>query len=225
VKARRPWKQSVTPKLVDVYIGRGGVSGRWSLVLIIAKNALAVGLVVGVFLALSSGYFSPDRPSRDQWARLVKAKQAKSGPVVYQSRFDTERPGERHNPTGHWGMYNGATVSTVTYDPGGVTVKYGGVAWIGAAFHLDIFEPQRIYRVTIEREVEGEPAALIVRNRQMDLERAQIPVGSGPFATEFLAPLGRFDRIVMAFVPDGTSKPQGSIRITSLRIELMEDGP
>lgn len=189
----------------------------------ILKNAVAVVLLLGVWLALDTGYFTPDRPTRAQWERLEKAKRGTGGQPHYQSNFSTISPGETSNPAGNWGMYNGATVSTVRYDPAGVTIDYNGVPWIGAAFRLNQYEAQRIYRVTLERDVQGEPGALIVRNRQMDLMRTQVPVGKGPMSSVFIAPRGSRDQITFAFIPDNPGAPQGSLRITSLKIERLED--
>lgn len=199
------------------------VGGGTPMIKAILKNVLAVLVVGGHWYAIQTGYFSPDRPTRDQWERLEQVKKLPAGKLVYQSNFATETPGGGRSEVGSWGYYNGATVSTVTYDPAGVTVKYGGTPWIGAKFDLAQFEAQKIYRVTIDRLVEGEPAAVIIRNRLMDLERAQIPVGSGPFKVEFVAPRGGRDQIVIALIPDNRSKPQGTLRVTSLKIERLED--
>ena len=106
-------------------------------------------------------------------------------------------------------------------DSAGITVSYNGNAWIGAALHFTGYEPDRIYRLTLERTVEGEPAAVIVRNRQMDLERKQIPIGSGTFAVEFVSPSGSHDKVDVAFIPDNPGKPQGTLRITSVKIERL----
>ncbi|MFM9941886.1 MAG: hypothetical protein ACKVP7_20575 [Hyphomicrobiaceae bacterium] len=188
---------------------------------IVVKNVVVLGLVLSAWLALSVGYLSPDRPTRDQWERLEKARKGGPTTLVYQSNFSVETPGVEKQPAGYWGFYNGATVSTVQYDPGGVTVTYGGTPWIGAVLHFKAYERLQIYRVTFERSVDGEPAAVIVRNRQMDLMRQEIPVGTGPTTVYFVAPQGSLDRVYLAFIPDGRDKPVGKLRITSLKIERM----
>lgn len=193
-----------------------------SLLAVVTKNLVVLAILVGGWLALDTGYLSPDRPTREQWEEIERAKTAAAGTVVYQSDFSVETPGVARQPAGYWGFYNGATVSTVQFDPGGVTVKYGGTPWIGAAMHFTRFEPGRIYRITLVGEVSGEAAALIVRNRQMDLLRREIPVGAGTHKIEFAAPRGSMDRVTLAFIPDNRDKPQGSLRITSLRIERIE---
>ena len=217
--------QAMTPAAVEKSPERRLEKSRWQRRWTgpLVKNAFALALVGGVWLALATGYFTPDRPTRDQWEQLERVRAKPSGKLVYQSNFSLETPGEGRNPVGHWGRYNGATVSTVAFDPAGVTVTYGGTPWIGAMFSFKAFERQRIYRLTIDRVVEGSPAAVIIRNRLMDLERAQIPVGSGPFKVEFVAPLGGLDQVIIAFIPDGTDKPEGMLRITSLKIERLED--
>lgn len=193
-----------------------------SLVRMLVKNVAVLALLVGGWFALNTGYLSPDRPTREQWERIERAKSAPGGVVAYQSDFSVETPGVAKQPAGYWGFYNGATVSTVQFDPAGVTVKYGGTPWIGAALHFTRYEPQQIYRITVTSDVTGEPAAIIVRNRQMDLLRRQIPVGSGTHKIEFAAPRGSMDRVTLAFIPDNRGKPQGTLRITSLRIERIE---
>lgn len=203
--------------------GEAADAAGWSLGRAVVKTAaLSVVLVLG-WLALDTGYLSPDRPTRDQWERLEKAKSAKSSEVVYKADFGREQPGPPRPGQTHWGFYNGATVSTVRYDADGVTVKYNGVPWIGAALHVAGFEPGGIYRLVFEREVMDESAAVLVRNRQMDLVREEIPEGDGTFAVEFVAPQGRRDQIVVAFIPNGRSKPHGSLRITKLRLERIKE--
>lgn len=198
-----------------------GPNAPFSWIGLVWKNALAAALVLGVMTALATGYFSPDRPTRPQWERLEKLKSAKGGREVYRSNFAGETPGQSRDGIAEWGYYNGATASTVQYGPSGVTVIYGGTAWIGAQLRLLKFVPGAIYRVTLERTVEGSPGALIVRNRQMDLMRKQIPVGSGTFSTEFVAPRGALDRVIFAFIADGRSRPQGKMQISSLTIERL----
>jgi hypothetical protein len=188
---------------------------------ITAKNAAFLAVALGLWVALETGYLSPDRPTRDQWEQLQRFKRKATAELVYQSNFANESPGESQGGVGTWGRYNGATMATVQFDQAGVTVKYEGTAWIGASFRFKAFEPSRIYRVTIDREVRKEPGALIIRNRQMDLTRAMIPVGTGRFSTEFVAPRGRSDQVVLAFIPDNGNKPRGSMRITSLKIERL----
>lgn len=191
---------------------------RWTM----AKNAAAALLAVAIWLALDTGYLSPDRPTRAQWERLEKARQAKDGTVVYEADFARDGPGGGKSSAGSWGFYNGATTATVKYDASGVTITYGGTPWIGAVLTFRAYEPGRLYRVTVERTATGEPGALLVRNRQLDLVRSAIPVGTGPFAVEFVAPPGRLDRVDVAFIPDNRTKPAGSLRISAAKIERLE---
>ncbi len=198
-----------------------GPNAPFSWIGLVWKNALAAALVLGVVTALSTGYFSPDRATRAQWEHLEKLKSAKSGREIYRSNFAGETPGQSRDGIAEWGYYNGATSSTVQYGPSGVTVIYGGTAWIGAQLRLLKFEPGAIYRVTLERSVEGSAGALIVRNRQMDITREPIPVGSGKFSTEFVAPRGAMDRVIFALIADGRQKPQGKMHISSVTIERL----
>lgn len=190
----------------------------WSTIL---KNAVFFAVVIGAWLALETGYLSPDRPTRSQWEQNEKAKTLNAGVLVYEADFGRERPGTAKSKAAYWGYYNGATPGTVEYDSGGVTVNYSGVPWIGAALHFPGYEPGRIYRITVERDVQGEPGAIIVRNRQLDLMRARVATGTGTFAMQFVAPRGSRDRVVVALIPDNPDKPEGSMRITSLKIERL----
>jgi hypothetical protein len=198
-----------------------GADAQRVLPLAVLKNCVLLAAAGGTWFGLEYGYFSPDRPTRAQWEKLESVKAAPQGALVYQSNFANEKPGEEGKGPGYWGSYNGATLSTVQFDSGGVTVNYKDAAWLGAVFRLVAFEPGKIYRVTMQGSVEGEPAALLVRNRQLDLTRVQIPVGSAPFAAEFVAPPGKLDRVFVIFMPDGQSDPKGSLRITSVKIERL----
>lgn len=200
-----------------------GALGRRSLgvsVGTIAKNAFALALILALWLATATGWLSPDRATRDQWER-IEALKGKPGKLVYQSNFAAEAAGRR-SKAGSWGRYNDAT-ETVLIEKDGVTVNYEEISWIGAVFEFDAFEPSQFYRVTVDRVVEGEPGALIVRNRQADLTREAIPVGKGEFSLTFVAPPGWLDKVYVIFIPDGTDKPKGQLRINSLKIERLGD--
>lgn len=192
--------------------------GAWRASLI-AKNTLFAVVAGGAWLGLETGFFSPDRPTREQWEMLEKAKTRPAGSVVYQSNFALEKLGEASIGSGYWGLYNGATSSTVQLDRQGITVDYDKAAWLGAVFRLVNFEPRAIYRVSLKGEVHTEPAAMLVRNRQLDLRRETIPVGTAPFTMEFAAPAGRADRVYVIFMPNSAQDPKGSLRISSLKIE------
>ncbi len=197
---------------------KAGLAGVWVTPAIVRNVAFAV-IAGGAWIGFESGYFSPDRPTRAQWELLEQAKKKPARALVYESNFALEKPGELGNGVGYWGHYNGATLSTVQFEPSGININYKDAAWLGAVYRLVNFEPRAIYRVTMIGEVRTEPAALLVRNRQIDLQRLQIPVGSAPFATEFAAPSGRADHIYVIFMPDNPTDPKGSLRITSVKIE------
>ena len=186
---------------------------------VVLKNAGVLAFAAFAWLALDTGYFTPDRPTRAQWEKLQKAKSIAPKQLIYQSDFSKEKPGERASPIGTWGPYNAATKHTITFDQAGFTINFRNAAWLGAVFEFAAYEARTIYRVTIEREGEGEPAALLVRNRQMDLIRQQIPVGKGAFSVEFLSPRGGRDRAYIILMPDNPGKPQGRLRVSSMKIE------
>lgn len=196
--------------------------GSRSPVRMIVKNAAFLALAGGFWLALQTGYFSPDRPTRNQWEKLELAKKRPGGTLVYQSDFSVEKPGAA-TLTGTWGYYNNATNTTVTFGPSDIKINFQKAAWLGAVYHMTAFQPGAIYRVTMLGTVETEPGAMLVRNRQLDLTRKQIPVGSQPFVAEFVAPPGRFDRVQIVFMPDNRGEPKGRMTITSMKIERLGD--
>ena len=189
----------------------------------IAKTAFVFGVAGGIWFALQTGYVSPDRPTRAQWERIERAKGAPGGVLVYQSNFQRDMLTTAGGEPPDWGRYNGANGEHVTFDSGGVTVNYSGIAWIGARLSFPSYEPGATYRLTIAATVEKEPGAILVRNRQLDLIRTPVPVGTGTTRTHFVAPQGRLDQVVIAFIPDGRSKPTGAMRISSATIERMDE--
>jgi hypothetical protein len=186
---------------------------------LVVKNALALlALAAGVF-GLQTGYFSPDRPSRPQWERIEAAKNLASGQLVYTSDFSTEKI--TADPTSVWGFYNGASPQSVTADKSGIVIGYNNQPWIGARLQAPSLEPGAIYRISVEADAVTEPGALIVRNRQLDLTRQQLPLGKAVTQIHFAAPPGRLDRVILAFIPDGRSRPNGSLKIISVKLERM----
>ena len=80
--------------------------------------------------------------------------------------------------------------------------------------------------MTIEAKVETEPAAVLMRNRQLDLMREVIPVSDGTFQTyifHYVAPNGRYDQVNLIFMPDGRNNVQGRMTMRKFRIERLED--
>ena len=88
----------------------------------IFKNLLAVGVAGCIWLALQTGYISPDRPTRPQWERIEDVKSKSGGHVVYQSDFRHDLPKADTGTRPAWGRYNGATTEHVSFDPDGVTI-------------------------------------------------------------------------------------------------------
>ena len=189
----------------------------------IFKNLLAVGVAGCIWLALQTGYISPDRPTRPQWERIEHVKSKSGGHVVYQSDFRHDLPKADTGTRPAWGRYNGATTEHVSFDPDGVTIHYSGIAWIGARLSFPNYEPGSIYRLSIEATADTEPGAILVRNRQLDLVRTSVPVGPGTVQAHFVAPQGRLDQVVIAFIADSRSAPKGSMRVTSVTIERMDE--
>jgi hypothetical protein len=194
---------------------------RFSLFGILWKNILALTVGVGIWLALDTGYFSPDRPTRDQWDRIEKAKGKPGLKVAYEANFAQNRIDREAKRATAWGPYNGATDRTVQFQVDGVTINYEDAAWLGAVFRFDGFQAGGVYRVTFDAKIEGEPGAILVRNKQLDLTREQIPTGRGMHSVYFAAPPGSRDRVFVIFMPDGRKEPKGSMTITSFKIELV----
>ncbi len=198
-------------------------AGKVRILPAIVKNIAVFAIIGCAWLGLETGYFSPDRPTRNQWELLERAKAKAAAAVIYQSNFALEKPGETGHQAGYWSRYNGATVSTVRFDPTGITINFDKAAWLGAVYRFAAFEPKAIYRVTMTGSVENEPAAMLVRNRQLDLMRQRIPVGTAPFVAEFVAPPGGLDRVDVVFMPDNRNNPKGTMKITSVKIERLGD--
>jgi hypothetical protein len=184
----------------------------------LVRNICAACVAGGVIAGMSTGYFSPDRPSRPQWEAMEASKTLPAGQLVYQSDFTKDQLSASGTT---WGYYNGATSSMVAAGAEGVTVTFGGIAWVGAKMTMPSFVPGAIYRVSIDAEVSGEPGAVIVRNKQLDLAREPIPVGRQTTRIHFAAPPGRFDQVLFAFIGDSRSAPQGTMKIRGVKIERM----
>jgi hypothetical protein len=189
---------------------------------VLLKNVVFVAAAAGIWLALQTGYVSPDRPTRAQWTEYGKARSELAGQVVLQTDFKVARIDS--GPNSPWGYYNKATSGTVTSDESGVTVHYKGTAWIGAQLDIGVLRPGAVYRISIVRDVVEQPGAVLVRNRQRDLVREVLPVGKGTTVTHFIAPPGKFERLLIAFIPDARSNPQGSMKILSVKVERMGGG-
>jgi hypothetical protein len=185
----------------------------------LAKNIAALAAIAGIWTALEAGYIAPDRPTRAQWVEIEKAKSKPAGQLVLQTDFRTARIGT--GAASPWGYYNGATADTVGSDETGVTVDYQGVAWIGARLDLGALEPGAVYRLSVEAVTTGQPGAVLVRNRQRDLVRERILVGRRTAITHFAVPPGRFDTLLVAFIPDAPSNPRGSMKILNVKMERM----
>jgi hypothetical protein len=188
----------------------------------VAKNLFALAVAVSIWLAINTGYFGPDRPTRPQWARLEKAKTLQVDALTYQADFTRIKAGEP-TPSGIWTRYNGATPSTTEFNSDGIGINYANSAWLGAAFRLSSFVPDRIYRITFQANTDTEPAAILVRNRQMDMHRESIPVGNKQHVVHFMSPTAPMDQTQVIFMPDGRSQPKGKFTLTSLKIELLKE--
>jgi hypothetical protein len=186
------------------------------------KNVAVLAFAAAAWLAIDTGYFGPDRPTRPQWARLQKASALSVDRVTYRADFGTVKI-DVPVAGGTWGRYNFATPETTEFDATGVTVNYQGAAWLGASVRLASYVPDRIYRITFDAEVEGQPGAILVRNRQMDIHREQIPIGKKQHVGHFLSPNGARNEATVIFMPDDGTDPKGKLRITSFKIELLKE--
>lgn len=130
----------------------------------------------------------------------------------------------RDDALGLWDLYNNARPETVTIEDGALVMKYS-LAWLGVHFDHKAFEAKKLYRVRFEAKVDGEPAAILMRNRQLDYMRERLPTTGGAFkefTADFAAPAGQFDKVNVIFMPDGRGKVSGSLTIRKFRIERLE---
>lgn len=188
----------------------------------IIKNIAFFGLVAGVLLAMETGYFAGDRTPRAQSVALEALAKA-PGKVVFEPKIDKDSPARTDQADGVWKLYNGANPDTLSVDGSALVMRYA-IAWLGVYFDHKAYEPHGLYRVRFEAKVENEPAALLVRNRQLDLMRQQIPVTGGTFKefkADYAAPGGRLDQVRLILMPDGREKVNGSISIRNVRIERL----
>jgi hypothetical protein len=188
---------------------------------LIWKNGILAALLAALALALTTGYLSPDRAPRYTWEIMDRIKAAPAGRVAYQADFAKHGLGVA-TPAGTWGRYNGASEATTQFDPAGITINQQDAAWLGAVFNFKSFVPGGIYRVVLDTTIEGDPGAFVVRNRQLDLMREELPAGKKSHTMHFVAPPGSLDSVYLVVMPNGRDKPKGTIRISGLRVELME---
>lgn len=189
------------------------------------KNVVALTGIAGTWLAVETGYFSNDRTSRVEWNEMERLK-AKSTPrIVYEASFNERSLADRSSPVGFWDFYNGATAETASIENGALEVRFTAT-WIGAYFRHLAFQPNGVYRVRFEARVEEQPGAILMRNRQLDLMREQIPVTGGEFkefSHVYVAPGGRWDHVRVIFIPDARNDAKGRMTIRKFRIEKLED--
>lgn len=187
------------------------------------RNVLAFVVIGGTWAAVETGYLSNDRTPRAMWAEIERLK-PKEGRAVYEANWQTHNLGHGGNPTGYWDFYNGATADTASITSQGLDVRYTS-AWIGAYFRHLAFEPGKVYRVRFEAAVEGQPGAILMRNRQLDLLREQIPVTNGSFkefTVYYATPGGRYDQVKVIFIPDPPEHVSGKMTIRKFRIEKLD---
>ncbi len=196
---------------------------RW-LLRAAAKNATVLGVVSGVVLAHETGYFSRDRIARADWMALYEWPKNRQGKLAYQVTFTPDLMKRGDDPGGAWELYNNARPETVSIDGGALTMKYS-LAWLGFNFNHKAFQPKALYRVRFEAKVEGEAAAVLMRNRQLDYMRERLPTTGGEFkefTADYAAPAGRFDQVKVIFMPDGRSAVAGALTIRKFSIERLE---
>lgn len=189
----------------------------------ILRNALAVVVAGGTWLAIETGYFSNDRTPRVLWEKMERLKSKPKGEIVYEASWQPDIFANRDKTTGYWDYYNGATKDTAALTADGLQVRYTA-PWIGAYFMHRAFEPNTIYRVVLEAKVEDQPAAILMRNRQLDLLREEIPVTGGEFkefTTHYVSSGGRYDQVRLIFMPNLRRNVKGRITIRKLRIEKL----
>lgn len=208
----------------DAGVAHSGVSqAGFRLFPFLAKNLFALGVIGGCVLAYETGYFSNDRISRADWVTLYEFPKNRAGTPVYDAVFSADTL-KKHDAAGTWDIYNGAQPSTVTFDGGAMAMKYS-LAWLGVYFDHTAFVPKALYRVRFEAKVDNEPAAILMRNRQLDYMRTRLPTTGGDFkefTAEYAAPAGRYDQVKVIFMPDGRGKVSGSLTIRKFRIERLE---
>jgi hypothetical protein len=191
----------------------------------LAKNLLVLTVLAGGYLAVETGYFSNDRTSRAQWDRMERLKREGKGRTVYETRFESDLLDGRRSSAGYWSFYNDADKETASIADGTLELRYT-YAWIGAQFRHTAFAPHGIYRVTVEAKVEEQPAAILMRNRQLDLMREKMPVTDGAFkdmSFVYVAPGGRLDQVNVIFMPDAPQDVKGRLTVRKLRIEQLGD--
>jgi hypothetical protein len=189
------------------------------------KNLFFFAAVIGSYVAVETGYFSSDRTSRREWNEMERLKDKGKPTKAYEADFTKVKI----DPTvtmaeGYWDYYNGATGDTVSIADGNLILNYTS-AWIGSEFRHTKFVPNGIYRITLEAKVDGEPAAILMRNRQLDLLREEIPVTDGSFKTftyHYVAPVGSRDKVRLIFMPDKRSEPKGKMTVRKFLIERLE---
>lgn len=199
--------------------------GRSGLVNTVLKNLFFFGAVFGGFYAVETGYFSNDRTSRHEWNEMERLKEKGKAVKVYEADFSkTKIDPTIQLPEGRWGYYNGASADTTRVDGGHLVLNYTS-AWIGSEFRHTAFKPNGVYRVTFEAKVETEPAAILMRNRQMDLMREEISTTDGTFKTfsyVYVAPGGSLDQVRIIFMPDNRKQPKGKMTVRKFLIERLE---
>jgi hypothetical protein len=191
---------------------------------VLLKNLFVFGTLIGGYAAVETGYFSNDRTSRSQWNTMEQLKAKGKPRVVYEADFSKDLLATGKSPEGFWTYYNGATRDTVAIADKALVLNYT-TAWIGSEFRHTEFAAHGVYRVTVEAKVEQESAAILMRNRQLDLMREEIPVSGGDFKTytyHYVAPGGAYDQVRVIFMPDNRQTPKGRMTVRKFRIEKLE---
>lgn len=199
-------------------------ASRLALAGTVLKNLLFFGILVGAWYAIETGYFSADRTIRGDWTEMERLKEKGKPVKAYEADFSKVAIDGSKLPEGFWAFYNGATAPTVVIEGGNLVLNYSA-PWIGSEFRHTTYLPRAVYRVTIEAKVEGEPAAILMRNRQLDYMRNPIPVTGGEFKTysfHYVTPGGRFDQVRLIFMPDNRDKPAGKMTVRKFKIERLE---
>lgn len=197
---------------------------RFGLLGTLLKNIFFFTVVIGSWIAVDTGYFSNDRTSRGEWNELERLKAKGQAKTVYEADFAKVRIDGPPIAEGDWKFYNGASGDTVKIEDGALVLNYSS-AWIGSEFRHALFVPKGVYRVTIEAKVEEEPAAILMRNRQLDLMREQVPVTNGDFKSftyHYVAPDGGRDRVRVIFMPDNRGEPKGRMTVRKFVIQRLE---
>jgi hypothetical protein len=188
------------------------------------KNFMFFGFVIAGYAAVESGYFSNDRTSRGQWDEIDRLKTSGKPKLVHDEKFKDELFTTGRSVDGYWDTYNGANRTSIKSSAGTLELTYTS-PWVGTVFHHATFEPHGIYRLTIEAKVDDQPAALLMRNRQLDLLRQQIPTTNGEFKTHtfhYAAPGGRWDQVRLILIPDNRTSVKGRLTVRKFTIEKLE---